>query len=86
MFASAAAAGIGAGRDVITDFTLGVDDIDLRGLGLSFTAAADFAGGGARQVRSIAGFVVGDVTGDGVADFAIRFSNGVTLQAGDFLL
>ncbi|MBN7787226.1 hypothetical protein JYP51_20035 [Ponticoccus gilvus] len=85
VFTSAAAAGIGAGRDVITDFELGVDKIDLSALGLSF-AAGGFTASGGGEVGYIPGFVVGDVDGDGSNDFAIEISGAPALTVDDFIL
>jgi Ca2+-binding RTX toxin-like protein len=84
VFASAAQAGIRAGRDVITDFTAGVDYIDLRGLGLHFNAGAWFSGSGG-QVIVVNGLVIGDVNGDAVADFVIELTGAPNVTATDFL-
>jgi Ca2+-binding RTX toxin-like protein len=86
-------------RDLIADFVVGEDRIDL--------TAIDAVTGGADQafVLAIGGFagvagqlmvsamatpghylVEGDVNGDSVADFAIRVVSGASLQASDFLL
>ena len=87
VFASAAAIGIGAGRDIITDFTPGVDQIDLTALGTSLRASG-LAGGGTASFFyfAAAGLVIGDQTGDGIADWVIQLSGAPALTAGDFLL
>jgi Ca2+-binding RTX toxin-like protein len=85
VFASSAQIGIGAARDVITDFAPGVDKIDLSALGLHFIGAAGFSGT-AGELRYIPGFVVGDINGDGVNDFAIELSGAPTLTVDDFIL
>jgi Ca2+-binding RTX toxin-like protein len=84
VFGSSAQIGIGAARDVITDFTAGVDKIDLSALGLQFIGAAGFSGV-AGELRYIPGYVVGDINGDAVNDFAIELSGAPTLTADDFL-
>jgi Ca2+-binding RTX toxin-like protein len=85
VFASAGQAGLGAARDVITDFTSGVDRIDLSALGLTFIGGAAFSGT-AGELRYVPGFVIGDVNGDGINDFAIELTGGPALTAGDFIL
>ncbi len=88
VFASAAAIGIGAGRDVITDFTSGVDHIDLTALGTSFNGTAGLAGGGAKSFFYFAagGLLIGDQNGDAVADWVIELTGAPAVAAGDFLL
>ncbi|MCP8937226.1 M10 family metallopeptidase C-terminal domain-containing protein [Alsobacter sp. SYSU M60028] len=82
--------------DTITDFTRGVDRIDLRGIdavaassatdqAFAFIGAAAFDGH-AGQLRFSAGLLQADVNGDRVADFIVNISNVTTLSAGDFLL
>lgn len=84
-----------ATRDVITDFQLRIDDIDLRSIDANTTRvgnqAFSFIGntafsGVAGQLRFANGVVWGDVNGDKVADFTIAVSGVSALQAGDFLL
>ena len=88
VFASAAAIGIGAGRDVITGFTPGTDDIDLRALGTSFNGGAGLVGGGAKSFYYFAsgGLLIGDQTGDGVAGWVLELAGAPAVGAGDFLL
>ncbi len=88
VFANAAAIGIGAGRDVITDFTSGVDHIDLTALGTSFNGTAGLAGGGAKSFFYFAagGLLIGDQNGDAVADWVIELTGAPAVAAGDFLL
>lgn len=76
VFNSAAAAGIGADRDVLTGFEVGVDKIDLSAMNLTF----------GDTLLYIPGFVVGDVNNDGVNDFAIEISGAPTLTVDDFIL
>jgi serralysin len=70
---------------VITDFTAGVDKIDLSALGLQFIGAAGFSGV-AGELRYIPGYVIGDINGGAVNDFAIELSGAPTLTADDFIL
>ncbi|WP_435257276.1 beta strand repeat-containing protein [Thioclava sp. FR2] len=88
VFNSAAHIGIGAGRDVITDFTSGVDDIDLRGLGQTFNGTAGLIGAGTASFYYVAasGLLIGDQNGDGTADWVLELSGAPTINAGDFLL
>jgi Ca2+-binding RTX toxin-like protein len=88
VFNTAASAGIGAGRDVITDFTHGVDDIDLRALHTSFNGTAGLVGGGTASFFYFAdgGLLIGDQNGDGVADWVVELSGAPTITADDFLL
>lgn len=91
--------GTGAAADRITDFTTGDDIVDLANwdadLNVPGNEAFTWIGGAA--FSSTAGelrtyfdgvdtWVQGDTTGDGVADFEIRFDGSVTLAAGDFVL
>ncbi len=85
VFTSAANIGLGAGRDVISDFTAGVDHINLAALHLTFIGQAAF-GGVAGQLRSIAGFVTGDINGDGLSDFTIELTDAGALGANSFIL
>ncbi|WGM38522.1 hypothetical protein [Caulobacter sp. NIBR1757] len=104
VFTSLADSVVGAGRDVVADFTrgterLGPDLIDLRQID-AVTGGSDdaFAFVGASAFSGVAGqlrvftqnattmVIEGDVNGDGVADFQIGVSTGLTLQASDFLL
>ncbi|MGB8814007.1 MAG: calcium-binding protein [Paracoccaceae bacterium] len=88
LFVSAAEAGISTARDHITDFQHGVDDIDLHLFmaGGSFIGAAVF-GGIARQLRyeAASGTLMGDVNGDGLADFQITLDTKPALSAIDFI-
>jgi Ca2+-binding RTX toxin-like protein len=88
VFNSAAQIGIGAGRDVITDFTSGVDDIDLRALNTTFNGTAGVLGGGQASFFYFAagGLLIGDQNGDGAADWVLELTGGPGLTVGDFLL
>ena len=88
VFSSAAAIGIGAVRDVITDFTSGEDHIDLRALGDTFNNAAGLLGGGASSFYFYAtgGLLIGDHNGDGAADWVLELTGTTAVTANDFLL
>ena len=91
--------GIGAMRDIITDFRHQIDTINLRGVDANSGVAGnqDFRfvgtsifGGSAGELRvAVAGgntVIQMDVNGDAVADAAIVLSGTPTVTAGDFLL
>jgi Ca2+-binding RTX toxin-like protein len=90
--------GTGVDADRITDFQSG-DLVDVSGWDANFFAAGDppFTWIGGVAFSSTAGelrtyfdgvdtWVQGDISGDGVADFEIRFDGSVTLAATDFVL
>ncbi|MGO4851632.1 M10 family metallopeptidase C-terminal domain-containing protein [Phaeovulum sp. W22_SRMD_FR3] len=78
--------GLGSLRDTITDFTSGVDHIDLQGLGVTnFIDAAGFHGT-AGEMRYDGGLLSVDQDGDGAADFAILLSAAPGLTSADFIL
>ena len=79
-------------RDLVTDFAVGTDDLDLSAWGeFRFLGAAAFDGG-ANALRSAydAGLDVtvleGDLNGDGVADFGIELAGNKTLSTADFVI
>ena len=81
--------------DVITDFQLGLDKIDLSLIDANTTANNDqsftFIGsaaftGVAGQLKYISGLLSGDVNGDGIADFQISLTNNPALSASDLVL
>ncbi len=86
---------VGAGRDIIRDFEVGIDQIVLVDMvaGMDFIGTDAFLGpkgGGGGEVRySHAGsftIVQADLDSDGTADFEIRLDGTLTLSANDFLL
>ena len=85
---------VGAGRDIIRDFEVGIDQIVLVDMqvGLTFIGTDSFQTGksGVAEVRyTHAGsftIVQGDLDADGIADFEIRLDGNFTLKVGDFLL
>jgi Ca2+-binding RTX toxin-like protein len=80
---------VGAGRDVIADFTHGSDHIDLTALNASKFVGASLFSGLAGEVRYAtfngATIVELDSNGDRVADFQVELSGGPALTFGDFL-
>ncbi|MGK9234915.1 hypothetical protein KXS07_24420 [Inquilinus limosus] len=100
VYGSVAQSPVGAGADVITDFSHAqADRVDLAAVDASTAAAGDqaftFIGtaaytGVAGQLRySISGNVTtiaGDVNGDGTSDFHIQLTGSIALVAGDFVL
>lgn len=88
VFNSAAQIGAGAGRDVITDFTSGVDDIDLSALNTAFNGTAGLLGGGQASFYYFAagGLLIGDQTGNGAVDWVLELTGAPGVTAGDFLL
>lgn len=80
-----------ANADTIADFQPGLDHIDLRGMDANTAVSGDQAfrwvsnpTGSAGEVWVKSAFLMGDVNGDGVADFQIGIG-AATLTAGDFL-
>jgi serralysin len=86
---------VGASRDIIQQFGVGADRIDLSDIdarttiggnqAFSFIGAAAFSGV-AGQLRGAAGLVQGDVNGDRIPDFEIKVIGGGALVRGDFIL
>ena len=95
VFASVAEASTGAGRDLILDFQTGIDRIGLDGIDADLNTvgdqAFDFIGSAkfssvAGELRYANGLILGDVGGDGTADFVIEIGRLSGLTQGDFLL
>jgi Ca2+-binding RTX toxin-like protein len=91
--------GTGADADRITDFQTGVDLVDVSGWDADFYTSGNqaFTFVGSAAFTATAGelrtyfdgtdtWVQGDITGDGVADFEIRFDGSVSLAGSDFVL
>ena len=87
VFVRAEEIGAGVSRDVITDFVSGEDRIDLRGMGLTFSAQG-FAGGGRGSVTFDAGnrMLLVDSNGDRVADWMVELQGSAQLAARDILV
>lgn len=92
---------VGAGADVITDFTVGADRVDLSTIDANAATAGNqaFTWIGSAAFSNVSGQlryddvstpgmtkIFGDVNGDGVADFEIDLVGTVTLSATDFVL
>jgi Ca2+-binding RTX toxin-like protein len=91
--------GTGVDADRITDFQAGVDLVDVSSWDADFYTAGNqaftFVGGAAftgtaGELRTyfdgVDTWVAGDITGDAVADFEIRFDGNVSLAGSDFIL
>ena len=82
--------GVGANRDLVTDFAKGFDIIDLEELGVTrfMAGGAAFRGIGVGEARStlVGGVSViqVDTDGDGVTDFEIGFNAVISFAATDF--
>ncbi len=98
IFTATTDSAIGSLRDLISDFGIGVDKIDLSGIdamtGVSddqfdFVGSANFSGA-AGELRSVISgsqtIVEGDVSGDGLADFQIALTGALTVTETDFIL
>jgi Ca2+-binding RTX toxin-like protein len=88
VFNYAASIGTGAARDIITDFTSGVDKIDLQNLNSTYNGASGLSGGGQGSFYyyQAAGLLIGDVDGNASVDWVLELSGTPTLLATDFLL
>jgi Ca2+-binding RTX toxin-like protein len=91
--------GVGALRDIITDFLSGTDRIDFSGIDANTGVASDqaFAMLGIGAFSGVAGqlrydvvgadtIMQGDVNGDAVADFQVQLTGAHTFVAADLLL
>lgn len=89
IFSSADHVGIGAGRDMITDFETGIDRIDLSAMGTHFNGEDGLLGGGQKSFYYFAptGLLIGDRNGDGIPDWVLELQNRpAVFGAGDVLL
>ncbi|MFC5067711.1 M10 family metallopeptidase C-terminal domain-containing protein [Flaviflagellibacter deserti] len=84
-----------SGRDTVSDFTSGLDKIDLRSIDANISARRDQAftylgdaafTGRAGQLHFVDGVLSGDTNGDGLADFEINVSSITPLVVTDFYL
>ena len=86
-----------AARDTITDFTSGLDKMDLSAIdaNTNINAGGDqafnFIGASsfhkiAGELNYVNGVLSGDTNGDGLADFQVLISNKAALSASDFIL
>ena len=85
---------VGDGNDTIMDFVSGTDKIRLSEIdantGLAGNQDFTFIGSGAftgvsGQLRYDGSHLMGDVNGDGIADFTINIANHAVISAGDIL-
>ena len=96
IFAATGDSAVGSGRDLIRQFTRGVDDIDLAAIDANIHMSGDqsfsFGGSTARAYGVWSSVVDGnqvvraDVNGDRVADMEIQVEGLANLTASDFLL
>jgi Ca2+-binding RTX toxin-like protein len=96
IFASVGDSAVGSGRDVVSQFTRGVDDIDLGAIDANIHMAGNQAfsfGGATAQAYGVWSSVLdgnqvvrADVNGDRVADLEIRVDGWSSLTASDFVL
>lgn len=95
VFRAAVEAPIGMDHDVIKDFTIGTDSIDLSAIDANSNRAGDqdFDYIGSEAFSSKAGelhfrngIVSGDMDGDGTADFAVEIADLAKLNGSDFIL
>jgi len=96
---SSSEAGLGGGRDVVTDFVVGLDKIDFTAIdadtvlddhqSFSFLGSSGFSGVAGQlryTVSSGAGLLAADTNGDGVADFHIQLTGQPALTLTDLVL
>jgi Ca2+-binding RTX toxin-like protein len=95
VFRSADEAGIGRNRDIVADFEQGLDLINVKAIDADPNAPGDqafaFVGGqgfsgDSAELRHRNGIALGDINGDGRADFQIEVSGSPALGAADFIL
>ena len=102
VFLSATDSGVGAARDIITDFLSAADSINLSGIDANSNTVANDAftatpGGGTGAFTGVAGqiragivagnwIVEADLNGDSVADFQIQLNGTGALLLTDFVL
>lgn len=88
IFAAAGQSYPGQNRDTITDFTSGEDKIHLADFMSDAALVASFSATGAAEIRFDAGRerLMGDVDGNGVADWAITLTGVDSISASDLIL
>lgn len=87
VFQSAAQIGVGAARDVITDFGAR-DKIDLSAMNTQFNGSAGLLGGGTSSFYHFAatGLLIGDADGNGVVYWVLELNGPPAIGASDFIL
>jgi Ca2+-binding RTX toxin-like protein len=97
IFQTKAEVGKGVNRDVISDFTHGIDKIDLSAIdanelqankqALTFIGGAAFSHtAGELRYGPATGLLAGDTNGDGIADFQLQLIGAPTITAADLVL
>ncbi len=96
VFTSVKDSAVGSSRDVVSQFTRGIDDVDLSAIDanihMSGNQAFSFAGATAKAYSVWSSVVDGnqmvraDINGDRVADMEIRVDGSASLAAWDFVL
>jgi RTX calcium-binding nonapeptide repeat (4 copies) len=84
VFTSKATLGIGVGRDQITDFQHGVDDLNMAFMNSFIGSAAFTAAGQVRYVQAT-GVLSGSTDGDVAAEWALLLASKPVITAGDFV-
>ena len=86
-FGNASRIGFGETPDVITDFEVGIDKINLEGLSTVFSKTGFIGGGQDSFVYNASlGQLQGDVTGNGGPDWILDIGTGLALTQDDFVL
>ncbi|MCB2093042.1 MAG: M10 family metallopeptidase C-terminal domain-containing protein [Rhodobacteraceae bacterium] len=88
IFRTAAEAGVGSARDVISDFTGGQDQMDFTAMGMSFSGASSFSNTAGEMIALASGgntILAGDIDGNGVADFEVMLLGVTSVNAGMFV-
>jgi Ca2+-binding RTX toxin-like protein len=88
VFGSVAQIGIGASRDGITDFSSGIDRIDVSALNSQFNGTSGLSGSGTSSFYHFAAgeLLIGDADGNGVADWVLELTGTPTVVESDFIL
>jgi Ca2+-binding RTX toxin-like protein len=84
VFTSKATIGIGVGRDQITDFAHGVDDLSMVFMN-SFIGAAGFTAAGQVRYVQATGLLSGSTDADTAAEWTLLLVNKPVITAGDFV-
>jgi Ca2+-binding RTX toxin-like protein len=89
VYGSAAEIGIWGATDIIRDFQPGIDKLNFRGMGLHFSGNGGLSRSPGELKYFVQGsgiFMMGDLNGDAVADFALRLENIYSIAASDLYL
>ena len=88
VFRTLAEVGLGAARDVITDFTAGQDMMDFTGMAMTFSGGSGFTQTAGELIALASGgnsILAGDTDGDGVADFEVMLLGITSVTASMFV-